>query len=130
ITFLSLVPICNQHSNRNLHSNCNHGKKSVMNPHKPTLLAIEVSPRSDHSISRKLTAEFVRQWKAAHADGSVVFRDLIDTRLPFVDQSWIQGAFTPPDTHSAEAAEAIRVSDNLVAELKAADHIVLGTPMY
>jgi len=101
-----------------------------MNPHKPTLLAIEVSPRSDHSISRKLTAEFVRQWKAAHADGSVVFRDLVDTRLPFVDQSWIQGAFTSPATHSAEAAEAIRVSDDLVAELKAADHIVLGTPMY
>lgn len=101
-----------------------------MSPCKPVLLAIEASPRSDHSVSRKLTAEFIRQWKAAHPDGSVVSRDLVETRLPFVDQPWIQGAFTPPATHSPEAAAAIRVSDDLVAELKSADHIVLGTPMY
>lgn len=101
-----------------------------MSPHKPTLLAIDVSPRSDYSVSRKLTAEFIRQWEAAHPDGSVAFRDLVETRLPFVDQSWIQGAFTPPATHSPEAAAAIRVSDDLVSELKSADHIVVGTPMY
>jgi hypothetical protein len=29
------------------------------------LLAIEVSPRADHSTSRKLTAVFIKQWKAA-----------------------------------------------------------------
>jgi FMN-dependent NADH-azoreductase len=30
------------------------------------LLAIEVSPRSDHSTSSKLTAVFIEQWKAAN----------------------------------------------------------------
>ncbi len=101
-----------------------------MSPHKPTLLAIDASPRSGSSVSRKLTAEFVRQWKAAHPDGSVISRDLVETRLPFVDQPWIQGAFTPPATHSHEAAAAIRVSNDLVTELKSANHIVVGTPMY
>ncbi len=95
----------------------------------PTLLAIEVSPRHEFSASRKLTAHFVDQWKAAHA-GSVVVRDLTKTPPPFVDHAWISGAFTPREQHSPESVAAIKVSDDLVAELKAADHIVIGTPMF
>ena len=95
-----------------------------------TLLAIEVSPRAEYSTSRKLTGQFVENWKAEHAGGSVVVRDLAKTPLPFVDMPWIGGAFTPAEQHSPEVARAIAVSDQLIAELKAADHIVLGTPMY
>lgn len=95
-----------------------------------TLLAIEVSPRFDYSTSRKLTAVFIENWKAANPGGAVVIRDLVKTDLPFVDLPWIGGAFTPPETHSPESAAAIKVSDDLVAELKAADRIVIGTPMY
>ena len=96
----------------------------------PTLLVIEVSPRFDYSTSRKLTAVFVEKWKAANPEGLVIVRDLVKTDLPFVDLPWIGGAFTPPETHSPESAAAIKVSDDLVAELKAADRIVIGTPMY
>ena len=101
-----------------------------MNQNKPTLLAVQVSPRLDYSVSGKLTAEFIRQWRATHPGGSVVVRDLVETSLPFVDVPWILGAFSAPATHSAEAAAAIRVSDELVAELQSADRIVVGTPMY
>ena len=96
----------------------------------PTLLAIGVSPRYDGSISRKLTATFVAEWKAAHPDGHVIDRDLIKTSLPFVDLPWIGGAFAPPEQHSPESIAAIKVSNDLVAELQSADHIVIGTPMY
>ena len=96
----------------------------------PKLLAVEVSPRYDRSTSRKLTAVFVERWKAQNPGGSVVQRDLVKTNLPFVDLPWIGGAFTPPESHSPESAAAIKVSDDLVAELKAADRIVIGTPMY
>ena len=95
-----------------------------------TLLVIGVSPRYEHSTSRKLTSLFVQRWRAAHPSGRVVDRDLVMTNLPFVDLPWIGGAFTPPEQHSPESAAAIKVSDDLVAELKAADHIVIGTPMY
>ena len=95
-----------------------------------TLLAIGVSPRYDYSTSRKLTALFVEKWRAVHPDGQVIDRDLIKTHLPFVDLPWIGGAFTPPDQHSPESAAAIKVSNDLVAELQSADHIVIGTPMY
>jgi FMN-dependent NADH-azoreductase len=96
----------------------------------PSLLAINASPRYDQSVSRKLTSLFVDEWKAAHPGGRVIDRDLVTSSLPFVDLPWIGGAFTPPEKHSVENAAAIKISDDLVAELQAADHIVLGTPMY
>ena len=96
----------------------------------PTLLVIESSPRGDHSVSRKLTAEFVADWKAAHPGGGVVNRDLMKTHLTFVDVPWITGAYTPPDQHSPDVKQALAMSNELIAELKAADHIVVGTSMY
>jgi FMN-dependent NADH-azoreductase len=96
----------------------------------PALLAIEVSPRHEFSTSRKLTTHFIDRWKAEHPGSAVVVRDLMKTPPPFVDLAWIGGAFSPGDQHSPESAAAIRVSDELVAELKAADHIVIGTPMF
>ena len=93
----------------------------------PSLLTIEVSPRLRSSTSRKLTALFIEEWRAAHPNGRVVVRDLAQTPLPYVDLPWIGGAFAPPEHHSSENAAAISVSDELVAELQAADHIVIGT---
>ena len=94
------------------------------------LLAIQVSPRFDGSTSRTLTSLFVKEWLAAHDGGNVVVRDLTATPPPFVDVGWMAGAYTPPEGHSAEVAAAIRTSNKLVAELQAADHIVIGTPMF
>lgn len=96
----------------------------------PTLLVIEASPRHDFSTSRKLTAVFVERWRVENPSGTVIVRDLMKIRLPFVDLPWIVGAFTPPETHSPESAAAIKVSNDLVAELQTADQIVIGTPMF
>ena len=83
-----------------------------------SLLAIASSPRYELSTSRKLTSLFVEKWRAAHPGGEVVERDLIQTTLPFVDLPWIGGAFTPPEQHSPESAAAIKISNDLVAELQ------------
>jgi len=96
----------------------------------PTLLAINVSPRVENSVSRKLTIRFVEHWKAAHPDGVTIMRDLVETPPPFIDLSWIGGAFTPSEQHSPDMREAMRVSDEFIAELMAADHILIGTPMF
>lgn len=95
-----------------------------------TLLKIDVSPRGDYSISRKLSGEFAEQWKQAHPDGTVVVRDLFKTSLPFVDLPWIAGAYSTPDQHTPEQKAALKVSDELIAELLAADEILLATPMF
>ncbi|WP_311276070.1 NAD(P)H-dependent oxidoreductase [Methylobacterium sp. WCS2018Hpa-22] len=96
----------------------------------PRLLVVETSPRGDHSISRALTGRFVDRWSAAHPGGEVVERDLMRTDLPFVNAPWLQAYFTPPERHSEEMREVLRLSDELAAELLAADHIVIATPVY
>ena len=73
---------------------------------------------------------FTDEWRSAHADGRVVTRDLARTPLPYVDLPWIGGAFAPPEYQSPGSTAAIAISNELVAELQAADHIVIGTPMY
>lgn len=94
------------------------------------LLVIETSPRGDYSISRGLTRRFVARWQAAHSDGDVVTRDLMETDLPFVNAPWLQAYFTPSEQHSPEMKAVLRLSDELVAELLATDHLVIATPVY
>lgn len=94
------------------------------------LLVVETSPRGDYSISRHMTRRFVASWQAAHPAGEVLDRDLMETNLPYVTAPWLQAYFTPSERHSPEMKEALRLSDELVAELLAADHIVIATPVY
>jgi len=96
----------------------------------PTLLVVETSPRGDYSISRNLTRRFVANWQAAHPTGRVIQRDLMTTDLPFVNAPWLQAYFTPPEQHSDEMREVLRLSDELVGELLGADHLVIATPVY
>jgi FMN-dependent NADH-azoreductase len=96
----------------------------------PTLLTVLASPRGDYSISRALTSSFVEEWKKNHDRGAVITRDLYQTNLPFVDLPWIAGAYTPAEQHSPEMQAALEVSNELIGELKQADDIVIGTPMY
>ena len=96
----------------------------------PKLLAILSSPRGDYSISNALTHAFVDSWKQTHAGGEVTVRDLYKTELPFVDLPWIAGAYTPGEQHSPEMIKALKVSNELIAELKGTDHVVIGAPMY
>ena len=96
----------------------------------PTLLYISISPRGDYSISRKLGNAAVEAWKARNPKGRVIERDLTTTPLTFVDLDWIAGAFSPPEHHNENHKRALKLSDELVAELYAADEIVVATPMY
>ena len=94
------------------------------------LLVVETSPRGDYSISRNMTRRFVAEWQAANPSGAVIERDLMEAHLPFVTAPWLQAYFTPPQQHSGEMKEALRLSDELVGEILAADHIVIATPVY
>lgn len=96
----------------------------------PTLLVIESSPRGGQSISRGLTAMFVEQWRERNLNGRVVERDLMESDLPFVTLPWLSAYFTPQELHTSEMQDIIKLSDTLVDELLAADHIVIGTPVY
>lgn len=96
----------------------------------PNLLLIETSPRGERSISRHMTRRFIDEWQAAHGDGRIVERDLARTDLPFVTAEWLAAYFTPPDQQSPADKETLRLSDELIAEVFVADHIVIATPVY
>ncbi len=95
-----------------------------------TLLQIDVSSRGDYSISRKLSAAFAETWKSKNPGGKVIYRNLATTDLTFVDMNWIAGAYSSPDQHTPEHKQALKLSDELIAELAEADETVIGTPMY
>lgn len=94
------------------------------------LLVVETSTRGEQSISRNMTRRFVSDWRTAHPHGEVIDRDLAETNLTFVTAPWLQAYFTPPEQHSSEMKEMLELSDQLVGEILAADHIVIATPVY
>jgi FMN-dependent NADH-azoreductase len=96
----------------------------------PKLLVLEASPRGEYSISRNLASRFVADWKAAHPEGEVIERDLAKSDLPYMNLPWLGASLTPMVKHTPEMAEVLAVSNVLVNELLAADHIAISTPVY
>lgn len=94
------------------------------------LLIVESSPRGEQSVSRHMTQRFLRAWSTANPGGDFVHRDLVDSGLPFVTAPWLQAYFTPPADQSQAMKDELRLSDELVAELLVADHLVISTPVY
>jgi FMN-dependent NADH-azoreductase len=94
------------------------------------LLIINASARSDRSISRFMTQVFVDVWSQNHPDDQIVYREVGQGNIPHVSEQWIAAAFKPANLRDSTDQEALKISDELVAELKDADVIVVGTPMY
>ena len=96
----------------------------------PTLLHLDSSPMGDHSISRHLSAEFVRDWQGAHPDSQVVRLDLAATDIAPITGEWIAAAYTPRDSRSEAQRAALAPSDAFIGALRSADEYVLGVPMH
>ena len=95
----------------------------------PNLLQIDSSPMQT-SISRELTAAYVAAWKTRNPSGSVTCRNLAASPAAPIDQSWIGAAYTPDEALTAEQKQVLALSDELIAELQAADEIVIGAAMH
>jgi FMN-dependent NADH-azoreductase len=97
----------------------------------PALLSLEVSPRGDRSISRVLGKRFIEHWKQNNPDGLVVSRDLNASRIPYMDNDWIAGVYSPPEAQrTSEMQQALALSAELIGELQAAEVLLISTPMY
>ena len=93
------------------------------------ILFITSSPRGDASHSAQVAKEFVDQLEAAHPGSQVVHRDLRLTPPPALNESIVGAYFTPADSRTAEQRELLSVSDALIAELQAADILVIASGM-
>lgn len=96
---------------------------------KTSLLRIDASANTETSSSRKLGDLFINELLQHREDLTLVERNL-NQGLHFIDSDWIAASYTD-SSQRTEAQEAVLTySDELIAELQAADHILLTTPMY
>lgn len=94
------------------------------------VLVVESSARRADSVSRQLTADFVRQWQAAHPEDAIQVRDLARDPLPHLDAALLGGWMTAAEQQSSEERDALARSEHLTQELLDADVLVLAAPMY
>ncbi|MFD4461148.1 FMN-dependent NADH-azoreductase [Nocardia sp. NPDC058480] len=105
------------------------------------LLHLDASARTN-SLSRKLGAEFVRAWRDAEPGGTYTYRDLAAEPTPFIEEGWTElcdavlaAGVTDLDrlaelAVTPAAKTAWQMVEPLLAQVLAADVILIGTPMY
>jgi FMN-dependent NADH-azoreductase len=93
-----------------------------------TILVLNSSVSSHTSVSRILVEEAVSRLLEAEPGATVVHRDLGAAPIPHLTTTNLAGVRGVPTTDAELAARAL--SDQLIAELRTADTIVIGAPMY
>jgi len=94
------------------------------------LLQINASIFSKHGQSTRLADEFVAAWSASNPSAQVVVRDLAEDTVPHLDAERFGAFLAKPGELTPEQQAVIDYSDALIDELKRADVLVLGLPMY
>jgi FMN-dependent NADH-azoreductase len=93
------------------------------------VLIIDSAATGDASVSRKLTAEFAEQLRKADPSIRITHRDIGAAPIPHLTADTV-GVIRGGEAESEVARAAVALSDQLVAEVKNADVIVIGAPMY
>ncbi|QJD92776.1 FMN-dependent NADH-azoreductase [Duganella dendranthematis] len=94
------------------------------------ILQINSSARSTGSESTRLADALVAKLSAANPGVAVTRRDLAAQPHPVLDEAALQALFTPADQRSAEQAARVALDDAMIAQVQAADVIVIGAPTY
>ena len=94
-----------------------------------TILRIDASMRRQKSVSRMLADEMVAALGARKPGVSVINRDLA-AGIGIVNSAWIEAERTSVENRAPDQRALLAQSDALVAELQAADDIVIATPIY
>jgi FMN-dependent NADH-azoreductase len=94
------------------------------------ILQINSSARSNGSESTRLADALVAKLTAAPPAASVIRRDLASDPHPVLDEAALQALFTPAGQRTAEQAARVALDDALIAQVQAADVLVIGAPTY
>jgi FMN-dependent NADH-azoreductase len=94
------------------------------------ILQINSSARRDASHSTRLAARLVQRLRDADPEATLSVRDLNKVPHPILDEDALAALFTPADQRTLEQAARVALDDALIAEIQAADVVVLGVPMY
>ena len=95
-----------------------------------TLLQLNTSLFSANGQSSRLADDFTAVQKALNPNLRVVVRDLAKEPVPHLTAERFQAFLANPAERTPEQAEVVGYSDALIEELRRADTIVIGLPMY
>lgn len=92
------------------------------------ILHVDASARQAGSVSRELSQHLVDA--LSETETQVTKRDIGLTPLPLISETWVGANFTPEENRTDSQKQVLELSDTLIAELEAADTLVLGVPIY
>ena len=93
------------------------------------ILSVSASVQGDNSTSRVLAKSFVNHEKITDKVGSVIERDVSRNDVALITAEHVGAFYTPREERSAEQNALLEQSDALVEELKAANTLVVSTPI-
>ena len=93
------------------------------------ILQINASARQGANSTR-VADSIVARLRKDDPSASLTLRDLARNPHPILDEVALGALFTPADQRTPEQAARVALDDALIAEVQAADAIVLGVPMY
>jgi FMN-dependent NADH-azoreductase len=94
------------------------------------ILHILSSANGQASVSIQLGNAIIEKIMQAYPGCIVKERNLLENQLPHLREGHVISFFTPPENRTPENLEAIIPSDEVIREVKEADIIVVGAPMY
>jgi FMN-dependent NADH-azoreductase len=96
-----------------------------------TLLQINASINDDNGQSSQLAKQFVAAFRARLPNAKIVVRNVAAADpVPHLNAERFGAFITKAEERSSEQHAVVAYSDKLIEELKQADVIVLGLPMY
>jgi FMN-dependent NADH-azoreductase len=96
-----------------------------------SLLQINASINNGNGESSRLANQFVAAFHQSHPKATIVVRDVAAAEpVPHLNAERFGAFITKPEARSAAQHAVIAYSDKLINELKQADVIVFGLPMY
>ena len=95
-----------------------------------TLLRIDASAQQTGSYSRALADYHQALWETAHPGGRVIRRDLAADPLPHLDEETVAVFYAGGEPGVGLVPSGIALSDILIGELRAANHVVISSSVY
>jgi FMN-dependent NADH-azoreductase len=94
------------------------------------ILNIVSSAKGNDSFSIKLANVIIDKLLAAYPGSHVKTHDLTANPLPHLHENQLAAFFTPEEKRTDSHKELVSYSDQAIQDLKEADFIVIGVPLY
>ncbi|AEG71595.1 FMN-dependent NADH-azoreductase [Ralstonia solanacearum] len=93
------------------------------------ILLITSSPRGADGLSTRFAGDLARKFAGQRPASTLTIRDLSAHPLAHIDAAYVDGRMVAPEARTPAQAEAVSLAETLIAELRAADTIVIGSAM-